>query len=497
MLKSNVAESPNPARPRQNFRQPKSLISTITMRLLDTTTFPLKSFDVRDDRPPYAILSHAWGLEGSEVLYEDVRDIAPRVLPEKVKKTGVAKVVGTCALAKKDGFAHVWIDTCCIDKSSSAELSEAINTMFEWYSDAAICYAYLADVERSSEVETLATSRWFERGWTLQELIAPKAVGFYDKSWEPLGSRKELAKKIEGITGIKKHLLQRHGIRAPDVAMHKKAMREVQDMLATISVATRMSWAAKRKTTREEDIAYCLLGVFGVHMPLLYGEGGENAFVRLQRQIVQSTPYDQSILAWTTNDSETRVQIFSPSPRGFVEDVSIFPRSRITRDLTPTSNGLQVDVLLGRFPNSDLSIIRDGMGDLEMLRYRDPHCYVAVVDFARPGSFLSRPALLVRKLSVENRTLYIKLVNGIVWLGGPNSSGAPFIEGSLGSSFRVTSMLFFRPRSNLPSRRLRSDQISRRATGDAGSIPTRGHHLSRHASCRTNRTLPAADGVLF
>jgi len=140
----------------------------------------------------------------------------------------VAKVLGVCDLAKSDGFEYVWIDSCCIDKSSSAELSEAINSMFEWYSESVLCYAYLIDVERRDRAEYFKASRWFKRGWTLQELIAPSAVLFYDNMWEPLGSRKELASDIAEITRVKKDLLERH-----DFGKFEDEMYTVRDLLAS------------------------------------------------------------------------------------------------------------------------------------------------------------------------------------------------------------------------------------------------------------------------
>ncbi|KAH8648651.1 hypothetical protein BX600DRAFT_530428 [Xylariales sp. PMI_506] len=157
------------------------------------------------------------------------------------------------ALAKKNGFSRIWIDTCCIDKTSSAELSEAINSMYQWYQNAAVCY--------------------FSRGWTLQELIAPHDVEFFAHDWSYLGNKQEsniFAELLNSITGI-------HGDVLPGILP-----------LIEVSIASRMKWAALRQTTRVEDIAYSLLGIFGVRMPLLYGEGS-NAFLRLQQEILRST----------------------------------------------------------------------------------------------------------------------------------------------------------------------------------------------------------------
>ncbi|EIW58294.1 uncharacterized protein TRAVEDRAFT_82962, partial [Trametes versicolor FP-101664 SS1] len=192
------------------------------------------------------------------------------------------KIKAACQVAREDGFLLLWIDTCCIDKSSSTELSEAINSMFEWYELADICYAYLADVpgddDPTQAVSLFWQSRWHTRGWTLQELIAPTRVVFLTRSWGFLGTKAGLASTLEKITGVDFSILTGHA------TVH------------SASVARRMSWAACRETTRIEDRAYSLLGIFGMHMSPIYGEG-ENAFLRLQEEIVKTIP-DHSIFAW-------------------------------------------------------------------------------------------------------------------------------------------------------------------------------------------------------
>lgn len=243
------------------------------MWLLEANTKTLTPF--LGIAPPYAILSHTWQEE--EVTFQDV------IAGQGTRKKGWKKIELCCRQAVEDGLAFVWIDTCCIDKNSSAELSEAINSMFAWYRHARCCYAYLEDVYDALESgeygeQPFARSRWFTRGWTLQELIAPKAVHFFDSEWTNIGSRDVLAKQISQITDIDLDLLQH------------------QRELYSYSIAQRFSWAAKRKTTRLEDQAYSLLGIFHVNMPLLYGEGSK-ALRRLQEQILQSTS-DLSILAW-------------------------------------------------------------------------------------------------------------------------------------------------------------------------------------------------------
>lgn len=280
------------------------------MRLLNTTTLQLGSHDV-EAQPRYAILSHTW--ERDEVLYQDMTAASDDVWRGK---QGAAKVLGFCDIAKIHGFDLVWIDTCCIDKSSSAELSEAINFMFQWYEDAKVCYVYLQDVEVSIEEEgfwdRFASCRWFTRGWTLQELLAPRHAEFYNKHWTFLSEKFSLASELSKIAGVPEILLRHgHASHPPSWAGHTQFRMSNStchgcgswtwdsfqgDGLSQFSVTQRMSWAAKRTTTRKKDQAYCLFGVFNVNLPLLYGEGGK-AFTRLQEEILRRCS-DQSVLAY-------------------------------------------------------------------------------------------------------------------------------------------------------------------------------------------------------
>ncbi|OCK72862.1 HET-domain-containing protein, partial [Lepidopterella palustris CBS 459.81] len=261
------------------------------MRLLDARTMTLETFRSEYEVPRYAILSHTWDLE--EVTFDDLNGSDPSHLQ------GYGKIKEACRQTCRDGIHYLWVDTCCIDKRSSAELSETINSMFKWYQAATVCYAYLQDVEDpnietfkqlssdlnlTSEQEAqiqqspFAKSRWWTRGWTLQELIAPSELIFYDKAFGRMGSKEELVRVISLVSGIDEAVL-----------LHKTSLTDV-------CVATKMSWAAQRKTTRIEDMAYSLLGIFGIYMAMLYGEG-DRAFIRLQEEIIKSTN-DQSIFAW-------------------------------------------------------------------------------------------------------------------------------------------------------------------------------------------------------
>ena len=262
------------------------------MRLLNTSTLSLKEF-VGHQLPDYAILSHTWSKD--EILFADVEGSSD----SWKKKSSYEKVQGFCDTAADNGYQWVWIDTCCIDKSSSSELSEAINSMYAWYASSHICYVYLEDYDSPSnfdiDVDQLHLCRWFKRGWTLQELIAPRYVEFFDGTWKPFGTKQGLAKILSSITGVNINVLKG----APP---------------STCCVAERMSWASRRKTTRLEDEAYCLLGIFEIHMPLLYGEG-RRAFLRLQEEILKVVE-DFSLLAWT-DDFKGQTGVLSRSPAAF------------------------------------------------------------------------------------------------------------------------------------------------------------------------------------
>ncbi|KAH9915047.1 heterokaryon incompatibility protein-domain-containing protein [Epithele typhae] len=264
------------------------------MRLLHTQTGQLCSFD-GPSIPPYAILSHVWSRPGdpghvSEQSYQDI-------------------IQASCAITNRHGYEYLWIDTCCINKSSSAELSESINSMFTWYARSRLCYAYLADVDDNDRPDLpqsqFRRSRWFTRAWTLQELIAPSNVVFLSKNWNVIGSKSSLAHTIKDITNID-----------VDVLTGRRTLREV-------CVAQRMSWASRREASKVEDEAYSLLGIFG-----------RNSFSRLQEAILKHIP-DQSLFAWgprhhlrsLTGDTSSQISrsesgthescLFATSPRDF------------------------------------------------------------------------------------------------------------------------------------------------------------------------------------
>ena len=307
------------------------------MRLLNTTTLQFKDF--YDNPPRYAILSHRW--EDEEVSYKDVEE------KRHESKRGWAKIVSCCKLAASRKLKYAWVDTCCIDKTSSAELTEAINSMYKWYESATECYAFLSDVRvfdlaEPKSQDTFRGSAWFTRGWTLQELIAPARVLFYNRSWSYLGSKDALYNLLQDITGVDADVLSG------------------QTKPYQCTVAQRMSWAAQRTTSRVEDRAYSLLGIFGVNMPMLYGEG-DRAFRRLQQEIISQSD-DHTIFAWRNSDFAKPV--LAPSPSCFVNSehlTRIFPTNDTTQGFHLVNAGLSIELqLLPWTMNTYLAPLRCG-----------------------------------------------------------------------------------------------------------------------------------------
>jgi hypothetical protein len=344
------------------------------MRLLNTKTYTLHTFFGKAI-PKYAILSHRW--EDEEVLFQDLESGRAHSMP------GYAKIRGCCRQARKDHFEYAWIDTCCIDKSSSAELSEAINSMFQWYKDSNVCYAYLSDVtgrgDRDQVLGEFARSIWFDRGWTLQELLAPNNVVFYDQSWGCIGTKGNLDGLIAEITGI------------PGLFSYEKAC-----------IAEKMSWASWRETTRVEDEAYCLMGLFNVNMPLLYGEGAK-AFKRLQQEIIKSSD-DESIFAWYSTD--TSGDIFAPNPRAFSESWNVKSRTFISSS-TSTSTHMHT--------------FKRGPADYRLYFKRDEHPYAMTNKGLHISLFLIPAQVFWNELHWSEdkqrlRDLYVTFLHGL-WMG--------------------------------------------------------------------------------
>ncbi|CAK1363344.1 Vegetative incompatibility protein HET-E-1 [Cercospora beticola] len=272
------------------------------MRLLRTDSGLLEEKNEYVEDFKYAILSHTWlrQSEGEEVLFADLTDMT-----KARQKAGWKKLEFAIAQAAKEGLQYVWIDTCCINKESSAELAEAINSMYRWYQKSEICYVYLDDYQDSA---SMGDCRWFKRGWTLQEMIASPNLLFFDESGESIGHLSDLIQQVSAITGVHQDLLSG------------------QRSLSTFSIAQKMFWAANRETARIEDRAYSLLGIFDISLPVIYGEGSR-AFQRLQEELIR-VYNDQSIFAWGLADAarphsphRKDRSLLAPSPDAFAAAV--------------------------------------------------------------------------------------------------------------------------------------------------------------------------------
>lgn len=327
------------------------------MRLINTKTLKLEEFF--DDRiPEYAILSHTWGLD--EVSFQDMQS------GNAIGKAGYRKIDLCCTESRFNGYPYAWIDTCCIDKSSSAELSEAINSMYQWYKRARICYVFLEDIKVAPGTvvvdnwireSSFSKCRWFTRGWTLQELIASTYIRFFDHQWRSLGTKETLRDMLAAATGIDVEVLSG------------------STSLTQVPVAKRMSWASKRQTTRTEDIAYCLLGIFDVNMPLLYGEGSK-AFLRLLEEILKSSD-DHSIFVWkepedlsTSVKTQTGMLPSSPKQYEHSDDAIPFRTWGESVPYTMTNKGLSIELDIAE------KITMEGTTDYEIGHFGILNCWM-------------------------------------------------------------------------------------------------------------------------
>lgn len=290
------------------------MINTTTVKLNDDW----KALEFFMNGNGYAILSHRW--QATEISFQEIKRGVPLSTP------AFRKIINACNEAKSLGHEWLWVDTCCINKESQTELVESINSMFQWYLKAAICLGYLIDVQegetegrddaqepgvfRKFGSEKWQPSEWFSRGayrclafdnrrdlfykctpgevwkliidpgWTLQELLAPRYMVFYDMHWNALGSKNDLSDQISAVTGI-----------------DTRYLRSERDSLSSAGIATKMSWMAGRRTTREEDMAYSLIGLFNINMDVRYGQTGSSAFIRLQEELLKKGA-DDSLFAW-------------------------------------------------------------------------------------------------------------------------------------------------------------------------------------------------------
>lgn len=368
------------------------------MRLLNAKSLRFKFF-AEDKLPPYAILSHRWLIPNEqEVSYEEITKMedlgreARRTKPglkeiQEVSvirmKRGFKKIQQCCQQAIDDGLDWIWMDTCCIKQSSSTELSESINSMFRWYELATVCYAHLFDfygstVRGQHNEVNFQRSSWFTRAWTLQELLAPSHLVFFSSEWKDLGTKSELSELVSKATNIDQEYL------APK--FDKQTKRVVPPAnIRSASLAKRMTWAIGRAALRPEDIAYSLIGIFDTNMPLIYGEGEQKAFFRLQEEIMKDSD-DHSLLVWVSSDIDERPPdlsrgwelahsrhfppvgdrprelsksrrlahsrhfAFATSPEDFIGMGNIVPFASQEGDppYGPTNRGLQISLLVGR-----------------------------------------------------------------------------------------------------------------------------------------------------
>jgi hypothetical protein len=266
------------------------------------------------DLPAYAILSHTWGGDDEEVTYNDMIEGSGKF------KTGHRKIQFCGEQAARDGLQYFWVDTCCIKKSDAVELQRSINSMFRWYKNAAKCYVYLSDIsipdnnlKNDSELDfetAFRTAKWFTRGWTLQELLAPSSVEFFSAEYKRLGDKVSLERLIHERTRI------------PVKALHRYDPTH-------FGIDERVSWVAERETKYEEDMAYSLLGIFGIFLPLIYGEGRENAFRRLREEVSKSSQcdgFDKLSIASVKNQPKFTVP--------FVRDPKFVGREDIMQEIT-------------------------------------------------------------------------------------------------------------------------------------------------------------------
>ena len=373
-----------------------------------------KVLEFRDDKTTeYAILSHRW-VEDTEVDYEEMVGLAKMDAEERDEirqRPGYWKIWDACQQAKKDGYEWIWVDTCCIDKRSSAELSEAINSMYWWYENSRVCYAYLHDVPDPS-FPTQSDERrypnfngwpeWFSRGWTLQEMIASNDVRFFNKDWHPIGDKAGLAETLEVVTRVPKHILTR------GLAGNRPCVAQI------------MSWAANRTTTRVEDRAYSLMGLLDVNMPMLYGEG-KKAFQRLQLEIIRSSN-DHSIFVWGGRVESTG-SVLADDPKCFerCSQTELMDYAEFTA------------YYKDNIPAEELSLIEDRFGTFPITN-RGIHIWM-LLDPDHDSDFIFN-AVLPYRIRPRGPPAYVSLA-----LWNSNYYRYPM---SVGSSLRTTSTLQFR-----------------------------------------------------
>jgi hypothetical protein len=248
-------------------------------RLIDAHSFTLVEFEESEEIPPYAILSHRWIYQGGqleEVTYREFQNIGDTVM----QKSGYAKIEATCHRALQDGLQYVWVDTCCVKQGDHDDVARNIRSMFPYYQNAYICYVYLVDVCLQDDAwrSRFTHSEWFQRGWTLQELLAPGTVDFFDREWNYIGSKLDLKDIIAHVTTI-----------PADIISGEQSIHDIHPL-------RRMSWTIGRQTSRSPDRAYCLAGLLGVSIEPDYTEDLRQSMNRLWATFLHSNPkYEQEI----------------------------------------------------------------------------------------------------------------------------------------------------------------------------------------------------------
>lgn len=276
----------------RSFKRSPEYQALLSDKTLTPDDLAEKAEDVIRKYFAYVMLSHVWGED--EPLYGEVKLIA-NILEIPPSCPGTLKLRNFCRIAKQQGFHWCWSDTCCIDKTSSAELQESINSMFTWYRNSALTIAFLVDVLLST-ADALKQSRWFTRGWTLQELLAPRAIQFYLGDWTPF-----LVPCHAGDAAPPNYKLIPEFVQSLEDILNIDKTFLVDFNPGLEDVRERLRWMATRKTTKIEDTAYCLLGILDLRLPVLYGEG-ERAFIRLQDEIMKNTE-DTCIFDWVGKPS--------------------------------------------------------------------------------------------------------------------------------------------------------------------------------------------------
>ncbi|KAF9223458.1 hypothetical protein BS17DRAFT_673606, partial [Gyrodon lividus] len=281
----------------------------------------------------YAIFSHKW-LDEGEPTYQQMTE--KKTVPAcsrghlmRIKRALGTVSVSCCRVARSLGVQFLWSDTCCIDKSSSAELDESLRSMFRWYRNASICIVHL---NQTTVIEDLRQDEWLKRGWTLQELLAPKRTKFFTKKWEPLTDQED---DKEEDTPLMTLLAEITGIPEDDIYEFSPTPDHVDE---------RMTWAAGRRTTRAEDTAYSLMGMFDVSIQIAYGEGAERAFCRLIEAIILAGG-SSTVLNWAGQPAKHHSSRCLPSsPASYLGHPNLVSIDRL--DLALTSSGFRVPLIL-------------------------------------------------------------------------------------------------------------------------------------------------------